>query len=82
MSKINEEIKRMKQLVGYPIITEEMEISSDFEKDVFSVTQNQKHVNLEVGIDPNNDELHRLNLVLMFTKTRGFNELVFYFSMI
>ena len=71
--------KRWKYLVQYPL-NEEMEVSPEFNSGNYFYNQPQRALALEVGIDENNDELHRLNLILQFGKTSGYEELSFYFN--
>ena len=79
VKKLLNEIKRMQILANYPLLVEVMEISSDFNNNEFKKQKNA--VTLEVGINSENNEQYRLNLILSFGSPLGYLELAFYFNL-
>ncbi len=78
---MKDQLTRIKELIYYPnLIIEEMEISSNFNENNFEINDESKSVVLEVGIDPENENQHRITLIIQFTNRSGYNELVFYFN--
>jgi len=71
--------KRYKYLVKYPL-NEEMTISPSFQNNVFEKNDARKSIALEVGVDDENKEQNRINLILQFSNASGYKELVFYFN--
>ncbi len=69
----------MKALVKYPFLNEEMEVSAKFNNNEWQEQKNA--IVLEIGIDLENNEQHRMNLILSFGSPSGYLELVFYFNL-
>ena len=75
----------MKDLINYNFygyITEEMEVSEDFKNNIFQEYKEIRSVALEVSVDPENDIEYRVFLILSFTNRSGYEELIFYFSLL
>jgi len=75
---MNEEQKRLKFLMNYGLLKEEMEVSEEFVNNNFQKQQNA--ISLEVGIDRENTEQHRFNLILNFSYFEDIPELAFFFN--
>lgn len=73
----------MLKLANYTLITEVMQISQDFKDDVLSANNDieKEFVSIEVGIDNENIIQNRLNMVISFANTSGYEELSFYFNL-
>ena len=80
---MKDQLTRIKELIFYPkLLSEEMETSDYFKDNSFQEDKETKSLSTEVGIDPENDVEHRLALIMRFTNVGGYEELVFYFSLL
>ena len=72
------EIERMKELFKYNFLCESMQISKNFTEENYGIHNNV--LNLEVATDPDNENQHRLNLIVQFSNASKYLELIFYFN--
>lgn len=61
------------------LIKEEMKVSPDFNNNNFN--EQNGAVTLEVGLDEDDEEHHRLNLILSIGSPSGYDEISFYFNL-
>lgn len=74
---LQEHINRIKELSG---IEEEMEVSQEFSEDP-SIDETNKRVILKIGEDSDDLDNHESYLMMKFTTTEDFRELIYYFQM-
>ena len=80
---MKDQLRRIKELIFYPkLLAEEMEISDYFKDNNFQENKETRSLSTEVGVDPENNIDHRLVLIMRFTNVSGYDELVFYFSLL
>ena len=80
---MKDQLRRIKELIFYPkLLAEEMEISDYFKDNNFQENKETRSLSTEVGVDPENNIDHRLVLIMRFTNVSGYEELIFYFSLL
>ena len=73
------QLKRIKELIYYPkLLSEEMIISKEFNEGSQKDEQN-KVMYIKISEDPDDNETHYLDLIIRFDKSKGYNELIYYF---
>jgi len=73
------QLKRIKELIYYPkLLLEEMQVSPEFSNDS-KVDKEHKISFITIGEDPDDNETHYLDLIIRFDKSKGYNELIYYF---
>ena len=83
---VKDQLTRIKQLFNYnfdgTFITEEMQVSDDFNKNEFIEDKEQKIIYLGVGVDKEDNVDHQIFLVIRFIFNGVYEELIFYFSLL
>ena len=83
---MKDQLLRIKELITYrfdgSFLTEEMKTSDYFRGNNFQKDQETRYVSMEVGVDTENNMEYRIALVMRFTNISGYDELVFYFSLL
>ena len=73
------QLKRIKELIYYPkLLSEEMIISKEFNEGSQKDEQN-KVMYIKISEDPDDNQNHNLFLGMRFDKSKGYNELIYYF---